>query len=245
MRNSLQSWAASVLLWAITSAGRWSSWIAPAIVIVLPVPVAPSSVVKRSPASTASAISAIAWGWSAAGVKTGSRRNSGTRPVSRIGSTWSPGARLRGGAAGGGQAGCGVGDARVRAACERRGIAAGAGHANPPDARVLEPAERLRADRGRRREELRRPRRGDAATVVRASRWWGRWRRGRARAMRRSRGSPPTGRRPVRLRPGALRQPRRRAELGAERRRGNGARACPRLGSRCGWSRRTALARAR
>ena len=50
----------------------------PAIVIVLPVPVAPSSVVKRSPASTPSAIPSIAFGWSAAGVKMGSRRNSGT-----------------------------------------------------------------------------------------------------------------------------------------------------------------------
>ena len=50
----------------------------PAIVIVLPVPVAPSSVVKRSPARTASEISRIAFGWSAAGVKMSSSLNGGT-----------------------------------------------------------------------------------------------------------------------------------------------------------------------
>jgi len=43
-RNSLQSCAASVLLWAMTRAGRWVSAITPAIVKVLPVPVAPSRV---------------------------------------------------------------------------------------------------------------------------------------------------------------------------------------------------------
>ena len=52
----------------------------PAIVIVLPVPVAPSSVTKRSPASTPWATPSIALGWSAAGVKMGSSRNSGTNP---------------------------------------------------------------------------------------------------------------------------------------------------------------------
>jgi hypothetical protein len=40
----LQSCAASVLLWAITSAGRWVCSMIQAIVAVLPVPVAPSSV---------------------------------------------------------------------------------------------------------------------------------------------------------------------------------------------------------
>ena len=50
----------------------------PAIVIVLPVPVAPSSVVKRSPARTASEICVIAFGWSAAGVKMSSSLNCGT-----------------------------------------------------------------------------------------------------------------------------------------------------------------------
>ena len=77
MRNSLHSCAASVLLCASTSAGRCSSWITPAIVIVLPVPVAPSSVVNRSPARTASEISLIAFGWSAAGVKMSSSLNGG------------------------------------------------------------------------------------------------------------------------------------------------------------------------
>ena len=43
-RNSLQSCAASVLLWAITSAGLWICSMIQAIVAVLPVPVAPSSV---------------------------------------------------------------------------------------------------------------------------------------------------------------------------------------------------------
>ena len=43
-RSSLQSWAARVLLWASTSAGRpvWAMTLA--IVNVLPVPVAPNSV---------------------------------------------------------------------------------------------------------------------------------------------------------------------------------------------------------
>ena len=50
----------------------------PAIVIVLPVPVAPSRVTIRSPPDSAAAASSIARGWSAAGVKIGSRRNSGT-----------------------------------------------------------------------------------------------------------------------------------------------------------------------
>jgi hypothetical protein len=64
----LQSCAASVLLWAITSAGRWTAAIVAAIVKVLPVPVAPSSVWNLSPASTPSASPAIACGWSAVGV---------------------------------------------------------------------------------------------------------------------------------------------------------------------------------
>ncbi len=38
----------------------------PAMVAVLPVPVAPSSVVKRSPPSSAAEISRIAFGWSSA-----------------------------------------------------------------------------------------------------------------------------------------------------------------------------------
>ena len=65
MRNSLQSWAASVLLWAMTSAGFWTRSMVEAIVMVLPVPVAPSRVRKRSPASMPSASESIAAGWSA------------------------------------------------------------------------------------------------------------------------------------------------------------------------------------
>jgi hypothetical protein len=65
------------LLWARTSAGFCTRSITPAIVIVLPVPVAPSNVVNRPPSLTLSAMPSIALGWSAAGVKIGSRRNSG------------------------------------------------------------------------------------------------------------------------------------------------------------------------
>jgi hypothetical protein len=43
-RNSLQSCAARVLLWAITSVGFWICSTIQAIVAVLPVPVAPRSV---------------------------------------------------------------------------------------------------------------------------------------------------------------------------------------------------------
>jgi hypothetical protein len=63
----LQSCAASVLLWAITSAGRCSSSISQAIVAVLPVPVAPSSVWPRLPSRSDAASSAIARGWSPVG----------------------------------------------------------------------------------------------------------------------------------------------------------------------------------
>jgi hypothetical protein len=55
------------LLWAITSDGRCTASIVAAIVIVLPVPVAPSSVIARSPARIPSASEAIALGWSAVG----------------------------------------------------------------------------------------------------------------------------------------------------------------------------------
>jgi len=67
VRNSLQSCAARVLLWAITSAGLPTFSIVEAMVIVLPVPVAPSRVIDRSPPSIPSASEAIALGWSAAG----------------------------------------------------------------------------------------------------------------------------------------------------------------------------------
>src|SRR3954454_19396467 len=62
----------------MTSVGRCTRSTMPAIVIVLPVPVAPRSVTMRSPSVSASAASSMARGWSAAGVKMGSRRNSGT-----------------------------------------------------------------------------------------------------------------------------------------------------------------------
>ena len=62
MRNSLQSCAASVLLWAMTRLGFCTASTTPAIAMVLPVPVAPSSVVNRSPASTPSASDVIAAG---------------------------------------------------------------------------------------------------------------------------------------------------------------------------------------
>ena len=63
----MQSCAASVLLWAITSAGRCSFSIVHAIVAVFPVPVAPRMVWKRFPAATEAAISSIARGWSPRG----------------------------------------------------------------------------------------------------------------------------------------------------------------------------------
>jgi hypothetical protein len=50
------------LLWAITSVGFCSRSIVPAIVIVLPVPVAPSSVEKRSPLDTLCAMASMAAG---------------------------------------------------------------------------------------------------------------------------------------------------------------------------------------
>ena len=63
----MQSCAASVLLWAMTSAGRWVCSMIQAIVAVLPVPVAPRRVWKRSPARIPSEIEAIALGWSPIG----------------------------------------------------------------------------------------------------------------------------------------------------------------------------------
>jgi hypothetical protein len=77
----LQSCAASVLLWAITSVGLWIRSIAPAIVKVLPVPVAPSSVWNFSFESRPSVRASIAFGWSAVGLYAGLSLNSGI-PVS-------------------------------------------------------------------------------------------------------------------------------------------------------------------
>src|SRR5664279_1119600 len=67
------------------SDGRWIASIVEAIVIVLPVPVAPSSVWKRSPASTPSASDAIAAGWSAAGLYAASSSNFGILQRSLVG----------------------------------------------------------------------------------------------------------------------------------------------------------------
>src|SRR5579864_8443626 len=66
-RNSLHSCAASVLLWAMTSAGLPTFSIVHAIVAVFPVPVAPMSVWNRSPATRPSDSSSIARGWSPVG----------------------------------------------------------------------------------------------------------------------------------------------------------------------------------
>jgi hypothetical protein len=54
-------------LCAITSVGFWTCSTVQAMVAVLPVPVAPSSVWNRSPAFSPSAISSIACGWSPVG----------------------------------------------------------------------------------------------------------------------------------------------------------------------------------
>ena len=80
VRNSLQSCAASVLLCARISAGRCIFSIVAAIVIVLPVPVAPSRVTPRAPASTAAAIFSMAAGWSAVGEYTESSLKGGMDP---------------------------------------------------------------------------------------------------------------------------------------------------------------------
>jgi hypothetical protein len=61
------------LLWAITSAGRCTASIVAAIVIVLPVPVAPSSVSEALAGLDPSASDRDRAGWSAAGVKASSK----------------------------------------------------------------------------------------------------------------------------------------------------------------------------
>src|SRR5688500_4987034 len=76
--------AASALLWARLSAGRCSCSIAAATVIALPVPVAPSSVTPREPASTASAIRSMAAGWSAVGEYTESSLKGGMDPMTIV-----------------------------------------------------------------------------------------------------------------------------------------------------------------
>ncbi len=66
-RNSVASWAASVLLWARISVGRWTFSMSQAAVADLPVPVAPRSTTSGSPALTRPASSAMAVGWSPLG----------------------------------------------------------------------------------------------------------------------------------------------------------------------------------
>ena len=68
-RNSLASWAARVLLGAMTSVGRCTCSISHAVVADLPVPVAPSRTTSCSPALIRAARSAIAAGWSPLGSK--------------------------------------------------------------------------------------------------------------------------------------------------------------------------------
>ncbi len=64
-------------MWAITRAGRWTRSMVAAIVKVLPVPVAPSSVWNCSFDSMPSARPSIAFGWSAVGLYAGLSLNSG------------------------------------------------------------------------------------------------------------------------------------------------------------------------
>ena len=60
----MQSCAASVLLWAMTSVGFWTFAMTLAMVKVLPEPVTPSSVWYRSPRRMPSLSAATASGWS-------------------------------------------------------------------------------------------------------------------------------------------------------------------------------------
>ena len=65
--NSLASWAASVLLCAMTSDGRPTFSMTRAMVCVLPDPVTPSSVCASSPASKPAESFSMACGWSPVG----------------------------------------------------------------------------------------------------------------------------------------------------------------------------------
>ena len=65
----MASWAARVLLGAMTSVGRCTCSISQAVVADLPVPVAPSRTTSFSPAWIRVARSAIAAGWSPLGWK--------------------------------------------------------------------------------------------------------------------------------------------------------------------------------
>ena len=78
-RSSLANWAARVLFGSITSVGRCSRSASQATVAVLPVPVAPSSTVSGEPDLIRFSSSAIAAGWSPAGVISVTTSNGATR----------------------------------------------------------------------------------------------------------------------------------------------------------------------
>ena len=84
--NSLYSWAARVLLGARIRAGRWVCSMTLAMVKVLPEPVTPSSTWSRSPSAAWATSSAMAAGWSPAGVYfVSSRKGRETLSVGREG----------------------------------------------------------------------------------------------------------------------------------------------------------------
>ena len=66
-RNSEQSWAARVLLWASTRVGRFMRAMTLAMVKVLPEPVTPSSTCSARPSSSPCTSVSMAWGWSPVG----------------------------------------------------------------------------------------------------------------------------------------------------------------------------------
>ena len=74
----MASWAASDLLGASTSVGRCTCSIVQPMVALLPEPVMPSSVWKRSPRWMLSVSVAMAVGWSPAGSKSDTIVKSGT-----------------------------------------------------------------------------------------------------------------------------------------------------------------------
>ena len=76
-RNSLQSCAASVLLWAITSAGRCDCSMTRAIVTVLPVAGDAQQRLEALAARSPSESSSIAPGWSPVGSNEPVKRNGG------------------------------------------------------------------------------------------------------------------------------------------------------------------------
>ena len=69
------------MLGAMISVGRWTASIVQAMVALLPLPVMPSRVWKRSPRTTPSDSWAMAVGWSPAGAKSETTLNSGMRSM--------------------------------------------------------------------------------------------------------------------------------------------------------------------